>query len=241
MDVYFVTTGLKEEIEVIKRVRPPRLLCSFWYFKNKPLAWLCEEIGYRPEILLDSGAYSAYTKGKNVNLLDFMDYIEANRAYISRYVSLDVIGDHKTTRMIWLLMRAKGLTPLPVVHYGDGLRAVEYYTDLFAKEIALGATVQIRDKREVARWCAEVKEHFPNVELHLLGSCSQKILQSGAVETCDSSTWYIQAINGRPAAIPGRTREAKITRAEANMRRIMEEFDEIPVPFTDRAVEPADS
>lgn len=65
MKVYFVTTGLWEEIQVVKKVRPPRLLCSYWYFKNKRMADFCEELGYRPEIILDSGAYSAFTKGKN--------------------------------------------------------------------------------------------------------------------------------------------------------------------------------
>lgn len=240
MDVYFVTTGLKEELQVIKKVRPPRLLCSYWYFKNKPLAWLCEEIGYRPEILLDSGAYPAHTKGKNVNLLDYREYIKANTEYLSGYISLDVIGDPLTTRLLYNTMRAMGLHPTPVVHYGDSLELVGMYARFGARRIALGGTVRIKDKKEVARWCAEVKQKYPEARLHLLGSCSPVLLQNEALTTCDSSAWYLQAINGRPATIPGKNREAKIARAEVNMRRIMEEFDEIPVPFTDSGRQPTD-
>ena len=240
MNVYFVTTGLWEEMQVIKKVRPPRLLCSYWYFKNKPLAKFCEELGYQPEILLDSGAYSAFTKGKHVNVLDYIEYIHANRDYIAKYISLDVIGDPKTTVLLWGLMRELGLSPIPVVHYGDPIRLLELYSVVSAP-VALGGTVPIRDKRVVAAWCSEIKRQHPDTELHLLGSNSKAILHSGALASCDASTWYIQAVKGRPTTIPGRDRTAKIQRAEANMRRIMEVFDETAVPFTDRAVECVDS
>lgn len=226
--VYFVTTGLKEETQVIKKVRPPRLLCSYWYFKNKPLAEFCEELGYTPEILLDSGAYTAYTKGKNVNLLDYIAYIKANAGHIARYISLDVIGDHRMTLLIYNFMRQSGLVPLPVLHYGE--EALYGYN---LPGLALGGTVPVRDKSEVAKWCERVKKGNPTTDLHLLGSCSKKILQSGALSSCDASTWYIQAVNGRPDSIPGRTREAKMARAEANMRKIMEVFNEDAVPVAD--------
>lgn len=240
MNVYFVTTGLREELQVIKQLRPPRLLCSYWYFKNKPLARLCEDIGYRPEILLDSGAYSAYTKGKNVNLLDYLAYIKANEAYTSRYISLDVIGDSRTTRLLYGLMRAMDMDPIAVVHQGDDLEVVAEYMADGTKRIALGDTVRIKDKKEVARWCAEVKQRYPEAQLHLLGSCSPVLLQNGALASCDSSAWYIQAVNGRPANIPGTTREAKMARAAANMLSIMEVFDEIPVSSIDCGGKPAD-
>lgn len=241
MKVYFVTTGLREEIQVIKKVRPPRLLCSYWYFKNKPLADFCTELGYYPEILLDSGAYSAYTKGKNVNLLDYMAYIETNKDYIHQYIALDVIGDERLTWLVYRLMASHGLAPVPVVHYEKGSRDIMVrYRCHGCEHIALGGTVPIRDKKVVARWCEIMKLVHPTASLHLLGSCSPALLQNGALASCDASSWYIQAVNGKPAAIPGKTREAKMARAEANMRRIMEEFDEISISSTDRCIEPAD-
>lgn len=239
--VYFVTTGLQEEMQVIRKVRPPRLLCSFWYFKNKPLEAFCESLGYRPEIMLDSGAYSAFTKGKNVNVLDYMAYIKENAAYISRYVALDVIGDSFTSRLLYDLMRAKGFDPVPVVHYGEGAADLLQYVETGARFIALGDTVRIRDKKVVAAWCTEIHRQHPGIELHLLGSSSQKILQSGALSSCDSCAWYLLAINGKPASIPGKTQAAKLARAEVNMLKTMEVFNEDPVSFSDRSVKPGDS
>lgn len=231
MKVYFVTTGLWEEMQVIKKVRPPRLLCSYWYFKNKPLSKFCEELGYRPEILLDSGAYSAFTKGKHVNVLDYIEYIRANQDYITSYVSLDVIGDSHMTSLLYKLMWSAGLNPIPVVHYGKELHLADYYRKGWPPLVALGGTVPIRDKRVVAEWCAEVKRQYPYTELHLLGSNSKAILDSGVLASCDASTWYMQAVNGRPTTIPGRDRVAKIQRAEVNMRGIMEVFNETAVPL----------
>lgn len=235
--VYFVTSGLCEEIQVIKSVRPQRLLCSYWYFKNKPLARFCEELGYRPEILLDSGAYSAFTKGKHVNVLDYIDYIRANRDYISRYITLDVIGNPQMTLLLWDLMNAAGLFPVPVIHYGDDLDLLQYYLAEDVNLVALGGTVPIRDKKLVAEWCSKVKRQCQGVNLHLLGSSSRKIMECGAVESCDSSTWYLMAVNGKPARLPGKGRSSKIARAEANMIRIMEAFNEIPVPVDNSCVE----
>ena len=127
MKVYFVTSGLREEMEVIRNVRPPRLLCSYWYFKNRSLCDFCNSIGYHPEIMLDSGAYSAFTKGQSVNLIDYMKYIERNAEYITRYIALDVIGDLFTTKAYYEIMRNKGFDPIPVYHHGEDQFLLQYY------------------------------------------------------------------------------------------------------------------
>lgn len=235
--VYFVTTGKSDEIKVIRKARPPRLLCSYWYFKNRPLWEFCNSLGYFPEIMLDSGAYSAFTKGKSVNVFDYMKYIAANDEFISRYVSLDVIGDSCATKMFYDLMRAKGFNPIPVFHYGDDYSTMDHYVTSGAVSVALGKTAMIRDKDFVAGWCETVHHQYPELKLHLLGSSSQKIMESGAVESCDSSAWYMMAVNGKPAKIPGKGRISVIARAEANMVKTMEVFDEVPVSVDNCRVE----
>ena len=226
MNVYFVTIGKKAEIEVIRKLRPSRLLCSYWYFKSKKLSELCDSVGYRPEIMLDSGAYSAVSAGRNLSLLDYMKYIRENEGFIARYVALDVIGDSYTTRAFYDIMRAKGFSPIPVYHYGDDLETMDHYVASGAGVIALGNTVPIRDKRVVADWCSWMHQKYPCVDLHLLGSSSQKIIDCDGLASCDSSSWYMLAVNGQPKSIAGQTE-----RAEANMRNIMEAFNDSPVPI----------
>lgn len=231
--VYFVTAGLADEMRVIRKVKPPRLLCSFWYFKNKPLDKFCEALGYQPEIMLDSGAYSAYTQHKNANLLDYMDYIRKNEAYISSYVALDVIGDNYLTKTFYEIMVTKGFDPVPVFHYGEDYSTLRYYQERGVKTVALGGTVPVRDKVTVAAWCNEVASHFPEITFHLLGSASPKILECESVVSCDSCAWYLLAINGKPKTIPGKSKGAKLARAEANMLRTMGVFNDLSVSDDD--------
>lgn len=211
---------------MIRKIKPERLLCSYWYFRNKTLASFCEAIGYVPEILLDSGAYSAYTKGKNVNLLNYMEYIRNNEPFITRYVALDIINDeHNLSHHLYQLMVHAGLSPLPVFHYHEDLSRLEYYRQQGARTIALGGTVPIRDKERVASWCEDLSRSYPDIQFHLLGSTSEKLLRCSNIVSCDSSAWYLLAINGKPKTIQGTSKEAKLTRAEENMIEIMRKFD----------------
>lgn len=224
--IYFVTTGRTDEIAVLRKVKPPRLLCSYWYFKSKPMEAFCETLGYKPEILLDSGAYSAYASGKNINLLDYLDYIKANSAFLSKYISLDVIGDDMLTRIFYEIMRFKGYDPIPVLHYNGEYDTLQYYLERGKTFIALGGTVPISDKSLVVQWCEKLTESHPELRFHLLGSTSSKLLNCESIVSCDATTWYMQAVNGSPASIPGKTREAKRMRAEANLFNIMERFND---------------
>ena len=76
MNVYFVTIGIRSEMDIIKKVRPKNILCSYWYFSKKPMADFVSAIGYHPDILLDSGAYSAYAKKKEMNINEYEIYAE---------------------------------------------------------------------------------------------------------------------------------------------------------------------
>lgn len=75
MDLYFVVSGRTSvETEAIKEVKPDRLLCSYFYFRTRNLSDYLEQLEYKPKILLDSGAYSAWTTGRNISIIDYMDY-----------------------------------------------------------------------------------------------------------------------------------------------------------------------
>lgn len=222
MVIYFVTTTNREELEVVKELKPPNVLISYWYFKNKPLSDFCSQIGYKPNILLDSGAYSAFTKKKSVNLIDYLRYIDNNKDYITDYVALDVIGNTRLTVALYELMKKMGYHPIPVYHYGETPSVLYQYINCGETKIALGGTVRIRNKKLVARWCDELHTTCPNVNFHLLGSTSRVVLESSSVGSCDSSSWYMLAVNGFPKDIPGKSREAKLERAKYQMRRLME-------------------
>lgn len=216
--LYHVISGNKHEIEAISKVKPSHLLCSYFYFKNKSLRSLCEDLGYQPKILLDSGAFSAFSTGRNISPIDYMTYIEQNQSYIEWYISLDVIGDERLSEMYYQIMRTKGFKPVPVYHIGDSLERLDYYCTQ-SEKVALGGTVFIQDKKRVARWIYMLKKRQPNTQFHLLGSSSTWITSLPGLDSCDSSTWILQAKNGNPRHIRGTSAEAKIQRAIYNLRK----------------------
>lgn len=226
MKIYHVVThSTYAEIDVIKEVQPPRLLLSYFYFKNRPLKDFIKLIGYRPqEILMDSGAYSAFTKGKSISLIDYLNYLNDNRLYINNFISLDVIGDSLISLKYFEIMELKGLTPIPVYHFGENESYLKTYIEKGAPLIALGNTVPINNKKIVAAWINELIEKHPSIKFHLLGSSSKKITEHTSIYSCDSSTWFKMAMNGKPKHIKGVSRDAKIKRAVHNLKLELEAF-----------------
>lgn len=224
MNLYHVVTASSTaEIEVIKEIKPPRLLLSYWYFRNKPLEQFIKEIEYEPEILLDSGAYSAFTKGKGIALTDYLKYLDENKQYIKRYFSLDVIGDSDLSYWYWQIMREKGYKPIPIYHYGENEGVLSRYANQ-TSYIALGGTVPEKNKSLVADWARMIIWQYPEIRFHLLGSSSNKIIDTCDLESVDSSTWIMQAVMGKPQHIKGKTRQAKIERVKYNLRKELEMY-----------------
>lgn len=223
MNIYFVCCNVAAEKEVIKQLKPEKLLLSYFYFKNKKLEEFVEELGYQPEILLDSGAYSAWSKSKNISPIDYMNYINSNHKYINKYITLDVIGEPELTIKYYEIMKLKNFNPIPVFHYGDHEDNLRLYIKEGCEYIALGNTVPIKDKTKVADWVNYLTDKYPNTHFHLLGSSSKKVTQNTDLYSVDSSTWIMMAINGFPKEIKGKTRDAIVERAKFQMLKIMEE------------------
>lgn len=224
MKIYHVAVDSSTaELETLREVKPPRLLLSYFYFRNKSLKDYTEKLGYIPEIMLDSGAYSAYTKGKGIALTDYMKYIEENKDYISYYINLDVFGDNEMSYDYYRIMKKKGYNPIPVVQYGgDDEYWLKKYYENGERHLALGGTVPVKSKWEVSEWVRLLSWQYSEVKFHLLGSSSRKIIDHCDMYSCDSSTWFMQAINGKPKHIKGTSRTSKIERATFNLKKEMD-------------------
>jgi hypothetical protein len=108
-------------------------------------------------LLLDSGAFSARTQKKFIDLDDYCSFIRANSEHIDAYVSLDVMpmgadrgtpSKEATEESAWagwrnfLYMReAWGLDPIPVVHQGEELAWIDRYLKAGATYIGLSPRI----------------------------------------------------------------------------------------------------
>jgi hypothetical protein len=218
MDIYFVTVGKKYEVEVIKECKPKSLLLSYFHFgKREKILRLLDSIGYKPNILLDSGAYSAMTTGKEVALTAYMKFVKDNQDLVNNYIALDVFEKENITKAYYDIMKEEGLNPIPVFHYGFSESLLSYYIDQGETYIAFGGTVGIANKSKVAEWVKYYCWLYPGIKFHLLGSTSHKIMDNCDLESVDASSWILRAVNGEPKHI-----HSKKGRMEYIMRRLME-------------------
>lgn len=223
MEFYFVSTGRnKAELEVIKNLQPNCLMMSYHYFKNIDLGKFIKELGYKPKIMLDSGAYSAWSSGKQIDLEKYIQYIEKYGQHVWRYICLDKLGDTEASYKAYIAMKNRGLSPIPVFHYMGDERILQKYIDQGEPLVALGGTVPIKNKTAVSEWVRMLCWLYPQTRFHLLGSASRKILDHCDIESADAASWIIGAFMGRPKHIPGNDADAKIERAKWNMKKTMD-------------------
>jgi queuine/archaeosine tRNA-ribosyltransferase len=218
MRIYFVTVGKKDEKNVIKELQPQNILLSYFYFnKREKIERFINDIGYKPNILLDSGAFSALNLGKHIALTAYIKFIKDNTDLINEYIQLDVVENPKITKAYLQIMQDEGLAPIPVFTYGTEDSYLQELIDRGATRIALGGTVPISSKSKVAEWAKYFCWLYPNIKFHLLGSSSLKILNHCDIDSVDSSTWIMQAMNGQPPHL-----NSKAKRMAYNMTKLLE-------------------
>lgn len=233
---YFVASDRSDEIEVIKQLKPERILINYSQFKNKSVLEFASKLCYNPKILIDPGSYGVYKRNEEIDLVSYMNFIFKNLPYLNgydynpyknpfplvvEYLALDVIGDPEETLANYeYMLECNYSQAIPVFHYGSDIKYLDRYIELGAERIALGGTVKIKNDREVIRWVKSIVYKYQNVYFHLLGNTNPKILEKcKKIDSCDSSTWILNASYGRPKHIQGTDRGAKVKRAYWNLRQ----------------------
>lgn len=146
-------------------------------------------------LFLDSGAFSAFSKGVDININEYISFIKENKDYIEVYANLDVIGDAEATLKNQKIMEKKGLNPLPCFHYGDDIK----YLKLYMQEndyIALGGMVPISSKNLIL-WLDEIFSYIcdnkgiPKVKVHGFGLTSFDLMFRYPWYSVDSTSWVM--------------------------------------------------
>lgn len=149
---------------------------------------------------LDSGAYSAFTCGAEIDLMRYCEFISTHASRLAGYASLDVIGDWRASAVHYDLMRAKGLDPIPTFHMGSPmheLRRLLIETDYIALGGLVGAT-----RARLQGWLDDcfclVHDFWPR-RVHLFGLSAQWALERYPFYSADSSAALVGAGMGRVA------------------------------------------
>jgi len=139
------------------------------------------------DILLDSGAFSIWKRGFNVDILDYVTYIEKHD--ISKYIVLDVIGDHEKTMENQKIMEELGLNPIPVFHMTSPILNLGAICEIYPY-VCLGGTVGSSFSKRV-EFFKRVFDAFPSHKFHGLGLTDSRIMKMFPFYSVDSTTWLV--------------------------------------------------
>ena len=158
---------------------------AFPYFARSSYEVFLEHKGqYR--LIVDSGAFTAWTKGKPIMLDDycrFLDSIEKLSTF--KAVQLDVIHDHEASWRNYLIMKERGFDVMPVFTRGatkENLDAMYQHADY----IMLGGVVFDDNDRKYVEWFHGINQ---GRKAHWLGVTATPVLKRFRPFSADSSSW----------------------------------------------------
>lgn len=183
----------------------PHLLESYHYIHKESFVNAIREKG--DLIFLDSGAFSAYTLGIDLDITAYCDYIKRNSDIIRvdegimMASVLDGIGDPQLTYENQMEMERQGVRPLPCFHAGEDERYLEWYVKNY-EYITLGGMVGSSTK-QLMIWLDRMWDKYltdgsgnPRLKVHGFGITSIPIMERYPWWSCDSSSWIQSAAYG---------------------------------------------
>ena len=182
---------------------------SYPLMKNHLIAWIDKtELKRREEyfkkdcnVLIDSGAFSAFTKGHKIEIDEYAEFmINFTRKWKNKvnsiyFINLDSIGNPKESWQNQDYLDKKGIKTLPVIHqWGFEEKILERVVQKYGI-FAFGGMVGRKQKAHTIPWLNKcyniIGKHWRKTKkmpkTHLLGVASEKILYRYPAFSCDST------------------------------------------------------
>lgn len=203
--IYFASSPRADLLEVTFggwdwQAKPLNILVAFpfvevWHAENegKGNNWATKAT------MLDSGAFSAWSVGKVIDMDALCE--EAKKPCWTEVVALDVIGDPDASLKNALEMRSRGLTVMPVFHYGEPWDLLQTYKEEFDRVGIASTTVRELDTR--LRWTRQCFARAYPAKFHSFGWVKKEVLLEFPFVTADSSSWAAGTRFGVSKMMPG--------------------------------------
>lgn len=232
------------ENEKRQRESATNLLESYHYIHRQTFVDSIRADGRK--VFLDSGAFSAFTKGVEVDLPKYCEYIKRNKDIIEHVDGtllasvLDGIGDPLKTWQNQLAMEQLGVRPLPCFHYGEDERYLEWYIANY-DYITLGGMVPISTP-QLKLWLDRIWEKYltdgsgrPRIKVHGFGLTTVSLMERYPWYSVDSSSWVQIAGVGGMLLMP----EARVINVsnQSPRRRVEGQHIDTLTPLQRQAVE----
>lgn len=179
--------------------------------------------GCTGHLFVDSGAWSAHSKGVELDIDEYINYVNSHDEYFYIFAQGDTIpGKFRQVKTyedrmnapekswqnyLYMVERVKSPEKLlPIFHQGEEFKWLQNmldFTDSNGNHIPYIGLSPANDsgvpmKVEFLRRCFDVIEHSnnPNVRTHAFGMTSLDVLEKFPLTSADSTSWIMCAANG---------------------------------------------
>jgi hypothetical protein len=195
---YFGCTSMNDTA-ICEELKAPYALFSYHFWRDNNKKYLSnaslpakEFLNYSGDVILDSGAFSAYMQGVRINIDHYKNFILDHK--FSKYFNLDVIGSPKKSILNLWYLESKGVKPIPVFHYGEPWMLLDYFCQHY-DYVGIGG-VAMMDEKKRNLWFDQIFSRWPNHKFHALGVTTFNAIEGFPWFSVDSSSWKTTAWTG---------------------------------------------
>lgn len=153
-----------------------------------------------PLLFLDSGAFTAFQMGWEVDVHDYGQWLQAWGPLVFAYANLDVIFDPAASAQnLRILEDEYGLHPVPVFHAGSAWEHFDRIVEAGHRYVALGGMVPHTGRRPDAlrNWIRTALARAPEVRFHGFG-LGMRLARDLPLYSSDTTIWTNAWRFGRP-------------------------------------------
>lgn len=187
------------EVEVTRSAGVSHVLESFFYIDDKKLKLVQDN---KWHMLLDSGAYTAFSKGAKIDVQDYIKFVKRTEGLWDVVAGLDVIGDADASWRNFEIMRDAGILTMPTFHYGEPWEFLDKMVEA-APYVAIGGVAQLGSGPALVEWLDSVwSNHLvkpdgtPRVKVHGFAVTGKGAMLRYPWASVDSTSWLQMAGHG---------------------------------------------
>lgn len=167
----------------------PAILVSYYYITG----FLDQQEKYRyRDWMMDSGAFSAYNSGAEIDLHEYIDICHLLRKEdptLAEIIALDVIGSGEGSLKNAIVMREAGLDVIPVFHIGEDWGILKEYCAGWNK-VGLSCRFGEPITQSYKFYDQCFARAWPK-KFHSFGWMDEKMLMKYPFHSADSSSWEV--------------------------------------------------
>lgn len=187
--VYLATEGhAGRSLSCLDERHKPALLVSYAYLRG----WqeMSRTVCFR-HWCMDSGAFTAWTKGKPVVLEDYIavcrDLLQSDPR-LREVIALDVIGSWQRSKRNVERMWAAGLPVIPVYHLGEPEDLWRGYAQDYPK-VCLGGVYLLKGMEDKRRYVDRAFSLAWPCAVHALAVTDERVMLMAPFHSVDASSW----------------------------------------------------